>query len=98
MQTISKALAYITREKSGQLELLIFEHVDFPEAGLQVPAGTIDHGESPEVAVLREVLEESGLTEFIYIQKLGVFEYEAKYKNEHHSRHVFWLQSSENKR
>ena len=33
--------------------LLLFTHLDFPEAGIQVPAGTIKVGESPEEAVLR---------------------------------------------
>ena len=54
-----RAYAYIT---SGQ-RLLIFRHVHFPEAGLQVPAGTIDPAEEPAKAVLREAEEETGLRE-----------------------------------
>ena len=37
-----KVLAYITKGQEPNLELLVFEHKDFPEAGLQVPAGTIE--------------------------------------------------------
>jgi 8-oxo-dGTP diphosphatase len=52
-----RVYAYITNGS----RLLVFRHVDFPEAGLQVPAGTIDPGEEPMVAVLREASEETGL-------------------------------------
>ncbi len=52
-----RAYAYVT---SGR-RLLVFRHVHFPEAGLQVPAGTIDAGEEPADAVLREAEEETGL-------------------------------------
>ena len=60
MRVVEKAFAYITRDD----ELLVFRHVDFPKAGIQVPAGTIQLGESPEAAVLREAHEETGLNEF----------------------------------
>jgi 8-oxo-dGTP diphosphatase len=53
-----RAYAYVTSGRS----LLVFRHVHFPEAGLQVPAGTIDPGEEPAAAVLREAEEETGLT------------------------------------
>jgi 8-oxo-dGTP pyrophosphatase MutT (NUDIX family) len=43
---------------------LIFSHPDYPEAGLQVPAGTLEPGEHPEAGVLREAYEETGLTGF----------------------------------
>jgi len=55
--TIQKVLAYITRGD----ELLVFTHRDFPEAGVQVPAGTVEEGETLDSAVLREVHEETGL-------------------------------------
>ncbi len=53
-----KAFAYITQDDS----LLVFRHTDFPEAGIQVPAGTVEPGETPEAAVMREAHEETGLT------------------------------------
>lgn len=57
-----KVLAYITRERRGRTELLVFAHRDQPEAGLQVPAGTVEAGEAIEHALWREVAEEAGLT------------------------------------
>ena len=48
--TLLKVLAYVTRLRNGDVELLVFDHRDAPEAGIQVPAGTIEPGESPDVA------------------------------------------------
>ena len=56
-----KVYAYITREKEGVMQLLVFKHRDIHEAGIQVPGGTVDEGETLEAAILREVQEESGL-------------------------------------
>ena len=52
-----KVFAYITHAR----RLLLFRHTDYPEAGIQVPAGTVADGEQPESAVLREAFEETGL-------------------------------------
>jgi 8-oxo-dGTP diphosphatase len=52
-----KAFAYITHGN----RLLVFRHAHHSEAGIQVPAGTVKEGESPEVAVMREAFEETGL-------------------------------------
>ena len=54
---VKKVVAYITRGD----ELLVFTHRDYPEAGVQVPAGTVEEGETLDAAVLREVHEETGL-------------------------------------
>lgn len=62
-----KVLAYITHEN----RLLLFNHPYEPEAGIQVPAGTIEPGEQPEQAVLREAFEETGLTGLILDSFLG---------------------------
>jgi ADP-ribose pyrophosphatase YjhB (NUDIX family) len=53
--------AYVTRERAGQTELLVFDHRGMPEAGTQVPAGRVDAHETLEEGVLREVEEETGL-------------------------------------
>ena len=52
-----KALAYITHSD----HLLVFSHPHAPEAGIQVPTGTVKPGEPPEEAVMREAVEETGL-------------------------------------
>ena len=54
---IQKVAAYITCEN----QLLVFTHVDYPQAGIQVPAGTVAEEESLDDAVLREAFEETGL-------------------------------------
>lgn len=54
---IHKVAAYITCEN----QLLVFTHVDYPQAGIQVPAGTVAEEESLDDAVLRKAFEETGL-------------------------------------
>jgi 8-oxo-dGTP pyrophosphatase MutT (NUDIX family) len=54
---IEKVIAYITRGT----QLLVFSQPDFPDAGIQVPGGSVGPNESPQQAVLREALEETGL-------------------------------------
>lgn len=89
MNVVEKAFAYITNGN----RLLVFEHADFPEAGLQVPAGTILTGELPEVAVVREAREETGLDEFAQVVFVGISEFDARPfgKVETHRRHFFHL-------
>src|SRR6476661_1052380 len=43
--------------------LLVFSHSFAPEAGMQVPAGTVNDGEDPDSAVMREAYEEAGRTD-----------------------------------
>lgn len=62
-----KVLAYITHGA----DLLVFRHPDFPEAGIQVPAGTIEVGEAPDMAVMREAHEETGLINLVMKGFLG---------------------------
>lgn len=62
-----RAVAYVT-DPSGRL--LVFDHVGV-DAGTQVPAGGIHEGESAELAVRREIVEESGIEEAILVRKLG---------------------------
>jgi 8-oxo-dGTP diphosphatase len=57
MQTKRKAFAYITKGT----KLLVFKQPDSPEAGIQVPAGTIEEDEAPEDGVMREAWEETAL-------------------------------------
>lgn len=50
---IHKVFADLTHDH----RLLVFRHADFPQAGIQVPAGTIQSNERHDEAVLREVYE-----------------------------------------
>ena len=62
-----KVFAYITHGN----RLLVFSHPNSPEAGIQVPAGTLNPGEHPEVGVLREAFEETGLSNLRVVRFLG---------------------------
>ena len=62
-----KVFAYITSSAG----LLILRHPHHPEAGLQVPAGTVEPGESLEAAVMREAREETGLSGLKVVRYLG---------------------------
>ncbi len=57
--TVHKVTCFITHRVSQNTELLLFRH---PNAGIQIPAGTAEPDETPEVAAWREAAEESGLT------------------------------------
>jgi 8-oxo-dGTP pyrophosphatase MutT (NUDIX family) len=86
-----KVICYIVRDG----RLLVFKHLDEPwdESGLQVPAGTIQPGESAEAAAVREAFEETGLTALRLVRKVGVTHYDmAPYRPEIHHRHVFHLE------
>lgn len=65
---IRKVTAFITRETPDSRQLLVFQH---PNAGVQLPAGTVDEGESSDVAVIREACEETGLCDLTLIGLLG---------------------------
>jgi ADP-ribose pyrophosphatase YjhB (NUDIX family) len=86
---ISKVFAYITHQN----RLLVFRHTDFPEAGIQVPAGTVMIGEDLSNAVLREAYEETGLTELTIRTYLGeqIRNMQDVGKDEVHHRYFFHL-------
>lgn len=86
-----KVVCYIVQ--GGRL--LVFRHLDEPwdESGLQVPAGTVEPGEEPESAAMREAYEETGLTGLRMVRKLGESEYDlSPSRPELHHRHVFHLE------
>ncbi|MET8835840.1 NUDIX domain-containing protein [Micromonospora sp. NPDC004540] len=70
-----RVAAYVLRRTPDGPELLVFDHVDFPEAGTQVPAGGVEPGETPAEAAVREVAEETGLTGVAAVAELGVSEW-----------------------
>ena len=72
-EVVEKVTAFIVRENRGVKELLVFKH---PTAGTQIPAGTVERGETIEAAVKRETHEETGL-QLVEIQEyLGCIENE----------------------
>lgn len=92
MKTKNKVLAYITRTApSGTRELLVFDHRDYPEAGTQVPAGTVEREEFVASALLREVWEESGIRLEHPGKLLGCYDWYREDLGELHKRHVFHI-------
>lgn len=61
MEIKRKVLAYITRGQEPNWEILVFEHKDHPNAGWQVPGGTIESDELIIDALYREIKEETGI-------------------------------------
>lgn len=87
------AVCYITR---GGRELLVFEHTaEYPDAGVQVPGGGIEPGETPHAGAIREASEETGLTDLstpVYLgSRLRVRQDAGQPVRA--MRHYFWLQA-----
>ena len=87
---VDKALAYIL---NGE-RLLVLRPIDQPyeQTGIQVPGGTVQPGETPAQAVLREACEETGLTDLALIRSLGRIRYDiSPLRPEIQRRHFFHL-------
>ena len=82
-----KVFAYVTHGD----RLLVFSHPDFPEAGIQVVAGTVEEGEPPEEAVQREAFEETGLEGLRLSAFLGEREFTVPGWEEVHRRRFYHL-------
>ena len=69
----------------------MFSHPDAPEAGIQVPAGTMRPEESPAEAALREAYEETGLPDLELAAFLGeqLRDMTEFGRDEMHHRHFF---------
>ncbi len=62
-----KSMALITRNLGSKLEVLMINH---PADGYKLVGGTIEENESPEIACLREIREEAGLSNVVIHKKL----------------------------
>ena len=71
MKVVWKALAAVVRSGAGAADVLVFRH---PFAGMQLPKGTVEPGETLEAATLRELPEESGLILNTTPEHVGVWE------------------------
>jgi 8-oxo-dGTP pyrophosphatase MutT (NUDIX family) len=83
-----RVVAYVTRGD----ELLVFEYADENDPpGVQVPAGGVDSDERLDLAALREVEEETGITDARLVRKLGVSDFVAE--GWQHEQHFFQLEA-----
>lgn len=82
-----KVLAFITRKSGNNTELLVFDQRGHPEAGTQIPAGTVEDNEAVETALIREIFEESGLDLLHSGKFLGEFHF--TYEDKQELRHIF---------
>lgn len=65
---VQKVCPVLLRQQEGNWQILAFRH---PRAGTQLIKGTLEAGEQPEVGVLRELAEESGITQATVVEKIG---------------------------
>ncbi len=93
MERVRKVVAYITKGT----KLLVLKHRDHPEIGIEVPAGTVEKDEDLEKAVLREIEEETGLTNVKLKSYLGQKDWLASIFNpaQVHERHFFHLEAQD---
>ncbi len=90
MESHLKVFAYIQEEG----RLLVFRHTHFPEAGIQVPGGSVEPGEPLEAAAVREAEEETGLRRLRIVEYLGSDEmvFQRGGVDELHIRHFYYLE------
>jgi 8-oxo-dGTP pyrophosphatase MutT (NUDIX family) len=88
------AMAYITNKG----RLLVFRHLQSPDAGIQVPGGLIEDQETPSQAALREAREGTGLVGFSLREYLGYADVDLTPYGlaEIHRRHYFHLELTGN--
>jgi 8-oxo-dGTP diphosphatase len=84
-----RVLAYVTRERNGVRELLVFDYRDDPSAGTQVPAGRLDPGETLQECLLRELNEEAGIDDAVVVRELRRPTWPSRYEN-----HAFEVRSA----
>ena len=68
-KNIRKVVPIFLRKFDSQNEILVFRH---PLAGIQIVKGTVEENETLEFAALRELKEESGITDAFINKYLGI--------------------------
>ncbi len=95
MLEFTKVVCYVIADG----RVLVFRCRDAPDRGIQVPAGTVNAGEDPRAAALREAAEETGRADLELVAKVGESDYvydrpgrgERPRRLELHHRHFYLL-------
>lgn len=83
---VRKSIGYVTWDGS----VLFFIPKELPGSGAELPGGTLSPGEDPRDGLLRELHEETGLTDFGTPQALGMVEFDpADGQEAVHHRHFY---------
>ncbi len=90
MNTKEKVLVYFVRKNNDHFELLVFDHLNMPEAGTQIIGGTVEDNEDLKSSLVREIKEESGLIVHHHeLKDLGKTIYHRKDREEINHRTYF---------
>lgn len=93
MREVLKAVSYIISEE----DILAISQPLSPEVGYLLPSGTVEPGELPANAALREAQEETGLVGLKLGRSLGVVRYDMRpIRREVQVRHFFEVESVTN--
>ena len=101
MKHYQKVVACVLKDLGHQPKILAFEHPP-PLSDFQIPKGTVEKNEILEKAVLRELAEESGITEVQVKAKIGSFEVicpggpDGDLELERQTWHLYHIDSSQN--
>jgi 8-oxo-dGTP pyrophosphatase MutT (NUDIX family) len=90
-----KVWVYLWRRRETGPELLVFEHAD-TDAGIQIPAGTVEPNEEYEKAARRELEEESGVVARGAFASIGVLQ--RVFDGELISAHLFAVPNADESR
>jgi 8-oxo-dGTP pyrophosphatase MutT (NUDIX family) len=86
-----KVAALVIKQFDDGYRLLVHSFEHDPSLPLRFPGGGVDHDESIEEALHRELQEEAGLTGLAILRKLGVVRFFKRYSEKFIERHDYLM-------